>query len=139
MSRLAVRSGEVQFQVRGNPFRCHFANITMQCKQHVRAAAAQAVSPPGWVPQAGHSLTAMTHPWLRDFPTVTYSVHYILEVGSRETGLNHLLSVAISVTVEFSWQKQISEQVSHCSPVFPASQNLGRAWSPRQSPDWTLS
>lgn len=92
----------------------------MQCKQRVRAAAAQAVSPPAWVPQAGHSLTAVTQPWLHDFPTVTCPVHYILQVGSRETGLNQLLSVAVSVTVEFSWQKQIN-QVSPRPPVFPAS------------------
>ena len=66
----------------------------------------------------------MTHRWLHDFPTVAYSVHYILKILSKETSLNQLLSVAISLTVEFSWRKQIvSITIALC--VFPASQSLG--------------
>lgn len=41
-----------------------------------------------------------------------------------------MLSVAISLTVEFSWQKQINQQASSLpSLFFPTSQNQGEIWS----------
>lgn len=65
------------------------------------------ILPSVWVPQHGPRLTLMTHPWRHDFPTVVCSVHYILKTYCKKPGLNQLLSIAISLTVEFYWQKQI--------------------------------
>lgn len=88
------------------------------CRQYVRAAATQGNTTLRVCPTARsqpHSHHSPLAPW---FPNVTCSVPDILKIRSKETALNQLLSVAVSLTVEFPWQKHINQQASPSSSLF---------------------
>lgn len=92
--------------------------LIKQRKQYVRAATTQGNTTFCVLSTAKSQAVVVTHPWLHGFPAVTCSVYCILLSCPRETGLNQPQSVAISLTVGFSWQKQMTQQTSPLPPLF---------------------